>query len=327
MSAHADLDVSVHDLILPRMSGPAKVRFKAGAELKKELLTLTGLTLDGPGMTGAGAFRMNLPGFDPRTMTMTGNLDLNVTDMSVPLSLVGRKGSGRAVVHAVVKGALPAPDLILNINAGNLASKGFRADEVLCKAQMDKGVLRVQELTLKRNQGSLNAEGTLALGGKKDRKHPLDLTVEFNQLELDELVPELGARGTFSGKVTGTGSLEKPDIQLSLAVQNPGFETYALDNIQAQLRFVNNILTFEQARIRKNNAHLDITGQVNVAEKTLDVRAVIPETDLKGIDPAADAALDSVAWVWNFLPRAVCLPRIFQGVLKPRICAFQMPRT
>nr|WP_320014414.1 translocation/assembly module TamB domain-containing protein [uncultured Desulfobacter sp.] len=293
MSAHADLDVTAHDLILPGMSGPAKVQLKADAELKKEILTLTSLTLDGPGMTGTGAFRLNLPGFDPRTMTMTGNLDLDVTDISVPLSLVGQKGSGSAVVHAVVKGALPAPDLILDINVGNLASKGFQADELLCKARMDKGVLQVQELTLKRNQGSLNAEGTLALGGKKGQEHSLDLMVDFNQLELDELAPELGGRGTFSGKIIGTGSLEKPDIQLSLSGQNPGFEIYALDNIQAQLTFVNNILTFNQARILRNNAHLDITGQVNVADKTLDVRAVIPETDLKGVDPVADAAFAS----------------------------------
>lgn len=293
MSAHADLDVTAHDLILPRMSGPAKVQFKAGAELKKERLTLTGLTLDGPGMTGTGSFRLDMPGFDPRTMTMTGNLDLDAADISVPLSLVGQTGSGSAGVHAVVTGALPAPNLTLDVNAGNLVFKGFQADEVLCKARMDKGVLQIQELTLKHNQGSLNAGGILALGGKKGQKHSLDLTVEFNQLELDELAPELGARGTFSGKVTGTGSLEKPDIQLSLSGQNPGFKTYALDNIQAQLTFVNNILTFEQARIKKNNAHLDITGQVNARDKTLDVRAVIPETDLKGIDPATDAALDS----------------------------------
>ncbi len=318
MSAHADLDVTAYDLILPRMSEPAKVQFKAGAELKKEHLTLTDLTLDGPGMTGTGSFRMNLPGFDPRAMTMTGNLDLDVADISVPLSLVGQKGSGSAGVHAVVKGALPAPDLTLDINAGNLTSNGFQADEVLCKARMDKGVLQVQALTLKRNQGSLHAGGTLALGGKKGQDHALDLTVEFNQLELDELAPDLGARGTFSGKVTGTGSLEKPDIQVSLSGQNPGFEAYALGNIQAQLRFVNNILTFKQARIRKNNAHLDITGQVNMADKTLDVRAVIPETDLKGIDPAADAALASGRLGLDISARGSLLAPDISGRIKAR---------
>ena len=94
MSARADLDVTVRDLIVPGMSGPAKVKFKAGAKLEKDSLTLTGLTLDGPGMTGAGAFRLNMPGFDSHKMTMTGNLDLDVADISVPLSLVGQKASG-----------------------------------------------------------------------------------------------------------------------------------------------------------------------------------------------------------------------------------------
>lgn len=293
MSARADLDVTAHDLILPRMSGPAKVQFKAGVELEKEHLTLTGLTLDGPGMTGTGAFRLDMPGFDPRTMTMIGNLDLDVADMSVPLGLVGQKASGSAGVHASVKGAFTALDLTLDINAGNLALNGFQADEVLCKARMDKGLLRVWELTLKRNQGALNAGGTLALGGKKGKDHALDISVDFNQLELGELAPDLGARGTFSGKVTGTGSLEKPKIMVMLSGQNPGFETYALGSIQAQLKFTNNVLTFEQVRIQKNNAHLDITGQINVADKTLDIRAMIPETDLKGIDSAADAAFAS----------------------------------
>ncbi|MDX9963249.1 translocation/assembly module TamB domain-containing protein [Desulfobacter postgatei] len=293
ISARADLDVTVHDLILPRMSGPAKVQFKAGAELKKDHLKITGLTLDGPGMTGAGALRLNMPGFDPRTMTMTANLDLDVADISVPLSLVGQKASGSAGVHVAVKGALSAPDLTLDITAGNLSSNRFTADQVLCKARMDKGVLQVQDLTLKRRQGTLNARGTLALGGKKGREHALGLTVEFNRLELDDLVPDLGARGNFSGKVTGTGSLENPQIMVLLSGENPGFQTYALDNVQAQLKLVNNILTFEQARLRKNKAQLDITGQVNVADKTLDIRAVIPETDLKSIDPAADAALAS----------------------------------
>ncbi|NWH04439.1 translocation/assembly module TamB domain-containing protein [Desulfobacter latus] len=318
MSAHADLDVTVHDLILPRMSEPAKVRFTAGAELQKEHLTLIGLTLDGPGMTGTGAFRLDLPGFDPRAMTMTGHLDLDVADISVPLSLVGRKGSGRAGIHAVVKGALPAPDLTLEINAGNLASKGFQADDVLCKARMDQGVLQVHELTLKRNQGVLHAGGTLSLNVKKGQAHALDLAVEFNELELGDLAPELGGRGAFSGNVTGTGSLEKPDIRVSLSGQNPGFETYALDSIQAQLRFVNNILTFEQARIRKHNAHLDILGQVNVSEKTLDIRAVIPETDLKGIDPAADAALASGRLGLDISARGSWLAPDISGRIKAR---------
>ncbi|NDY70589.1 hypothetical protein DO021_02450 [Desulfobacter hydrogenophilus] len=293
MSAHADLDITAHDLILPRMSEPAKVQFKAGAELKKEHLTLTGMTLDGPGMTGTGAFRLDMPGFDPQAMTMAGNLDLDVADISIPLSLVGQKASGSAGVHVAVQGALPAPDLTLDITAGNLSSNRFQADELLCKARMDKGLLQVQELTLRRNQGVLHAGGTLALGGKKGQVHALDLTVDFHQLELAELAPDLGARGAFSGKITGSGSLDKPNIQVSFSGQNPGFEAYALDNIQAQLRFVNNILTFEQARIQKNNANLDITGQVNMADKTLDLRAVIPETDLKGFDPAADAAFAS----------------------------------
>ncbi len=38
--------------------------------------------------------------------------------------------------------------------------------------------------------------------------------MDFHQLELAELAPDLGARGTFSGKITGAGSLEKPDIQV-----------------------------------------------------------------------------------------------------------------
>jgi len=293
MSARADLDVTAHDLILPRMSGPAKVQFKAGAELEKEILTLTDLTLDGPGMTGAGAFRLDMPGFDPLTMTMTGNLDLDVADMSVPLGLVGQKASGSAGVHASVKGGFTAPDLTLDINAGNLALNGFQADEVRCKARMDKGLLQVQELTLKRNQGTLNAGGTMALGEKNGQDHALDISVDFNQLELGELAPHLGARGAFSGKMTGSGSLKKPKIMVLLSGQNAGFETYALGSIHAQLKFADNIVTFGQARIQKNNAHLDITGQINVADKTLDVRAVIPETDLKGIDSAADAALAS----------------------------------
>jgi translocation and assembly module TamB len=293
MFAHTDLDVTAHDLILPRMSDPATVALKASAQLDSDQLTLTGLTLDGPGMTGTGGGHLDMPGFDFQSMTVTGHLDVDVADISVPLSLVGRKGLGSTNVHAVVKGALPAPDLTLDINAENFASNGFQADEVLCKARMDKGLLQVQELTFKRNQGRFDATGTLSLAGKTDQDHALDLTAEFTGLELGELAPNLGVRGTFSGKITGNGSLEIPNFQVSLTGRKPGFETYNLDSIQAQLNFTDNILTVKQARILKNNAHLDITGQVDVADKTLDVRAVIPETDLKRLDPAADATLAS----------------------------------
>ncbi|WP_320040829.1 translocation/assembly module TamB domain-containing protein [uncultured Desulfobacter sp.] len=293
MSARANLDVTAHDLILPRMSGPVQVQFKAGAELEKSYLTLTGLTLDGPGMTGKGAFRLDMPGFDTQAMTMEGHLDLDVMDVSVPLILVGQKGSGRAGVHAVVNGALPAPDLTLDINAENLFFNGFQADEMRCNARIDKGFLQLQDVTLKRDQGVLHAQGTLALAGKKGQNHTMDLTADFSQLDPAELAPDLGGVGIFSGKITGTGSLEKPIIQVALSGRDPGFKTYRLDNIKAQLRFANDILTFEQARLQKNNAFLDITGQVNTANKTLDVRALIPETDLKGFDPAADDVLAS----------------------------------
>lgn len=293
MSAHADLDVTAHNLILPRMSAPAQVRFKAGAELEKQYLTLTGLTLDGPGMTGTGDFRVDIPGFNFQTMTMAGNLDLAVADLSIPFSLVGQKASGSADIHAVVKGAWPEPDLILDINAENLSSKGFQADELRCKARMDKGVLQVQELVLERNRGALHARGTLALGGEKRKRQALDMTVDFNQLELGELAPNLGVEGTFSGKMTGTGSLGKPDIQVSFSGENPAYEAYVLDNIQAQIRFVDNFLTVEQASIQKDNVHLDVTGQINTANKTVDLRAEIPETDLKGINPAVDVAFAS----------------------------------
>nr|WP_321399456.1 translocation/assembly module TamB domain-containing protein [uncultured Desulfobacter sp.] len=293
MTAHASLDVTAHDLILPQMSDPATVQLKAGAELDKAQLTLSGLTLDGPGMTGTGGFHLDMPGFEPQSMTMTGNLDLDVADISIPLSLVGQKGSGRANVHAVVQGALSAPDLTLALNAENLASGGFQVDEVRCKAQMDKGLLRIQRLILKRSQGQLNATGTVSLAGEKKQVHALALTAEFDGLELAELAPDLGVRGTFSGKITGNGSLANPKFQVSLTGETPGFETYNLDGVQAQLSFANHILTVTQARIQKNNAYMDITGQVNVADKTLDIQAVIPETDLKGIDPAADDILAS----------------------------------
>nr|WP_319393301.1 translocation/assembly module TamB domain-containing protein [uncultured Desulfobacter sp.] len=293
MSAHATLDVTAHDLILPQMSDPATVQLKAGAELDKNQLTLTGLSLDGPGMTGTGGFHLDMPEFDPQAMTLTGKLDLDVADISIPLSLVGQKGSGRANVHAVVRGALTAPDLNLDINAQNLASKGLRVDEVRCKARMDKGLLRIQELTLQRNQGWFDAAGTLSLAGEKEQDHTLDLTAEFDGLELAELAPDLGARGIFSGKITGSGSLANPKLQVDLTGLAPGFDTYNLDRVGAQLNFADNILTVAQARILKNNAQMDITGQVNVADNTLDVRAVIPETDLRGIDPAADDILDS----------------------------------
>ena len=46
--------------------------------------------------------------------------------------------------------------------------------------------------------------------------------------------------------------------------------TYKLDSVGAQLTFADNILTVKQARILKNNAQMDITGQVNVADNTLD---------------------------------------------------------
>ena len=95
MSAHATLDVTAHDLILPQMSDPATVQLKAGAELDKAQLTLTDLTLDGPGMTGSGRFHLDMPGFDTRAMVMTGKLDLDVDDISIPLSLVWAKGIGR----------------------------------------------------------------------------------------------------------------------------------------------------------------------------------------------------------------------------------------
>ena len=190
-------------------------------------------------------------------------------------------------------GALTAPDLTLDINAENLGSKGFRVDEVRCKARMDKGLLQIQALTLQRNQGRFDAAGTLSLAGEKEQDHTLDLTAEFDGLELAELAPDLGARGVFSGKITGSGFLANPKLQVDLTGLAPGFDTYNLDRVGAQLNFADNILTVAQARILKNNAQMDITGQVNVADNTLDVRAVIPETDLKGIDPATDAALDS----------------------------------
>ncbi len=206
------------------------------------------------------------------------------------------RGQGRGVmpgqmaVHADLE--FSAHDLILPWMSRS-GKMQFQADSLVCKARMDKKMLQIQDLTLKRNQGSLNASGTLSLGGKKEEPHALDLSVAINRLELDEIAPDLGVRGRFSGNVTGTGSLEHPDITAVVSGQNPGGGALSLDSIQSQLRFVNAVLTLEQARIQKKNAHLDITGQINVADKTIDIRAVIPETDLGDMDLAAGTLLDA----------------------------------
>ena len=87
---------------------------------------------------------------------------------------------------------------------------------------MDKGLLRIQELTLQRTQGRFEATGTLSLAGEKD--HTLDLTAAFDGLDLAELAPDIGVRGVFSGKISGKGSLANPNLQVALTGQAPGFD-------------------------------------------------------------------------------------------------------
>ncbi len=289
IAAKADLDVAVRDLVLPQLSGPAQVQFKTGVELEKERLTLTDFTLEGPGMTGTGTGGLDMPGFDPKAMTMTGQLDLSVADLSVPSGLVGQKALGSVEIHADVQGAVTAPDMNLSIAAQNLSAKGFLVDDLSCKARIDQRLVEVESLSLKRNQGVLNAGGTLDLGPDQ----ALDLSLDFNELDLSDLAPDLGAKGKFTGRITGGGTLKQPKVALSFSGQNPGYQNYVLGSIQAQLTFADNILTFKQARVQHNKAHMDIAGQINVGKDTLDLRVKIPETDLKGVDPAADETLAS----------------------------------
>ena len=289
ITAEAGLDVTARELELAQLSEPVQLQLKTGMTLKKDRLTLTGLDLNGAGMTGTGTATLDMPGVDPEKMTVQGVLDLEVADLSIPVMLAGQTASGSAGLHVDANGALMSPDLNLALHAENLSSSRVRVDELTCRGRMDKGQVIIENFMLKRNKGILTAGGSLDTGPDKT----LDLSVSFDNLDLGDLAPDTGAAGRFSGRVTGAGTLKSPAITLSLSGQGPGFQNYILSSLDAQIQFADNILTFNQARIQQNNAHMDITGQIDLSQNSVDVHVKMPETDLKGVDPAADAALAS----------------------------------
>ena len=163
----------------------------------------------------------------------TGNLDLDITLKSLPLSLAngfvnGENLGGNISGQAHIGGQLKAPTATFNLSGQGLradliAKNGIAPISLNAHGHYENSILNLEQLSANGSQGlNMTASGAVPLKGNGIDLHvkgaaPLGIVNQF--------LAERGAQASGSAKVDATikGSFEKPELSGSFALSNGSF--------------------------------------------------------------------------------------------------------
>ncbi|MFN3576333.1 MAG: translocation/assembly module TamB domain-containing protein, partial [Tabrizicola sp.] len=251
-------------------------------------LQLTDIRLDGAGLAGTGAVRIE--GLD-QALRMTGKLAVEAADFSRFSGLAGRPlgGAGRLEVSGEASGLSGVVDAKIAFDGTGLSIGQPEADRLLSGASRLTASVRRDETgtalrSLELTAGALRAgaSGRLASAGS-------DLTVSVSLSDLSALRAGHGGAVTIEGRFTGTpeaGSIRLTGQGRSLRLGNPEADRVLAgqSSLDLDLGLNGGVIQVRSARLRNPQLSATAQGEINgeVRRITLDARLanlglIVPE--------------------------------------------------
>lgn len=168
-----------------------------------------------------------------------------------------------------VQGTRDRPTASLNATLARGRLGDHAIDEAQVNLGLHDGVITVQQLSVRSGDGLLAAQGRLALQGESQ------LEVGGTNLNLDLLRPLLGLRRKLGGTMNFTaqfsGTLQDPEVGLSVDIRNGGINGLTFDSLVANAFYKNGQFNVEQALLTEGSNKVKGVGTIpfNPALRTL----------------------------------------------------------
>ncbi len=213
----------------------------------------------------------------------------NVAKIDVPLS-------GVASVKGTLGGTLDNPSVTTSLTAFNVTYDKYFIDRSQGEITYKGGRLYFNDLNVLKGDFDLTVDGSILI----DDEAELDLRIAVNGAEfssINGLLSELGEKSVdtldnLSGSLTGTvdihGSAKAPEIKLDMAA--PYLTAYDLPvDISVKARIYDNeelqtyMVDIKQARITKDQARVDLSGNIVVKDGSFDLEYTAADIGVKHV--------------------------------------------
>jgi translocation and assembly module TamB len=157
---------------------------------------------------------------------------------NLPKELPLKLTNGRAMFNGSVSGSLDDPQVSGQVTLTNASVESHAFDRFSGEVQANRREIKIQHLTLAR--GSTTIEGSGQISGKfEDGVIAAQLNVR--DVSIADLGKEVGVNeplaGTATASVNVTGSLQRPEAEISLQVANPAAFGEQMDRLRANLKY------------------------------------------------------------------------------------------
>ena len=211
---------------------------------------------------------IRLDGYVPMAMGDTLSVAMHRFDLSnLDVLFKGFDIDGLVSGNAVVSGMKEKPMLLANMEVQNLGMNGNRVGDALIKSLWNDENKSVDlNVNIHNNtRRTLNAYGSYYTARDADN---LDFTVELDSLQLNLLNPLLTGvvtrmQGLGNGKIAIKGSIQQPEIQGRLAIQDGGCK---IDYLNTYYSFSPTILVDNKTITFENMVLMDTLGNRAIVE-------------------------------------------------------------
>lgn len=217
-----------------------------------------------------------------------------------------QKISGKISIHTTLSGELNDPSFSCQINYPNGTVMGRQINSIAADIIMKKRELTIKGLELKHPDAALKADGHISLAQAfpqgflmKNNQENIDINkitgkfnIEADNIDAGRLFESeniKGIKGVTSFKLDFAGSLNNPEIKLTLKADNAGYKDYpVLDKGDFDLVLSNGVVKINKFDIESCSSTVKLDGNVKVIEPQKDGRFKLMADPLLNLEAASD---------------------------------------
>ena len=207
----------------------------------------------------------------------TGNLQMLAAGLESFLgTTVGTNVAGSASVQATLGGTLSQPQAAASLSGSNLTIGQIHDVAVTAEATYNPQQIAIQSALVRWNDESLTANGTVGLKGASP---VLNVTAKSDNVSIAAILAALDrkdipASGQASFSTVITGTVKKPQAQITVAAQNLAAYNEPLGQFSAEAQFTDSALTVTHFKLDKAPGQtLTATGSYDLNSKAYRIDA------------------------------------------------------
>lgn len=264
----ADLraDMELNQLSYQNAYIPTEARVRVISSLENDLLTIHSLGIHTPDMDISGQGRLDMQGFEPASMDVSGQVHIETEDAAFLEHVTGVSTRGKIRLTADISGPLLSPQIVLDAAGKELKLDQFHPGSLTLDAILSPdGIVTVRKALVEQKGSVVEARGRLELfeNGFNPKADPsMDLDMVINTVGIKDFLPDLDVEGILDGTMNLAGSMTAPSVRATINGKSLSFEKTRIGDFKSELTFSKGLLTIKQGEIQNKNSRLGLSGQI-----------------------------------------------------------------